>query len=40
MNKAELIKAISEKVNMSQNECEKALAATLEAITQSLANGK
>lgn len=39
MNKTELIAAIAEKSGLSKKDCEKALSATLEAITDDLAQG-
>ena len=40
MNKAELINAVAELTDLSKQECEKAVHATLEAITNSLAQGE
>ena len=40
MNKADIVKAVSEMTELSKHESEKAVAATLEAITMSLAKGE
>ena len=40
MNKADIIKAVSEKTELSKHESEKAVAAILEAIAMSLAKGE
>ncbi len=40
MNKAELIAAVSERVGLSKKDSEKAVNATLEVITECLADGE
>lgn len=40
MNKAELITAVSERVGLSKKDSEKAVNATLEVITECLADGE
>ena len=40
MNKAELIAAVSERVELSKKDSEKAVNATLEVITECLADGE
>ena len=39
MNKAELIAAVAEKTGLSKKDCEKAVNATFEAITEALVKG-
>ena len=39
MNKAELIAVAAEKAGLSKKDCEKAVNAALDAITEALANG-
>ena len=39
MNKTELIAAVAEKSGLSKKDCEKAISATLDAITADLAEG-
>ena len=40
MNKAELITAAAEKAGLSKKDAEKALNATIDTITEALANGE
>ncbi len=39
MNKAELVAAAAEKAGLSRKDCEKAITAAIEAITEALAQG-
>ena len=40
MNKADLISAVAEKTGMSKKDCESALAAVVDVITESLVQGE